>query len=143
MELDNIFVQIEKQSKDDWDKLFSLIPEIESSDRFIESGGIIEDKNDPDSFMITPVIETKVVLDFEKIMYDLNLVIPFNWSKWEQGRKIASKGIFINLSTVTLLKLLTAFIRNNRFCDGALASRFEDGTIEIILKELKKNIEKG
>jgi len=40
-----------------------------------------------------------------------------------------------------LLKILTAFIRNNRFCDGALAARFEDGTIEKILKELKKNIE--
>lgn len=141
MEIENISAHIKKLSKEDWGKLFALIPQIESTDDFIINGGILEDENDDDSFKIVPVIEAKVVLDFEEVMYDLDLVIPFNWSKWEEGRKIVNSGDYINLDTVALLKVLTAFIRNNRFCDGALASRFEDGTIEKILRELKKNID--
>ena len=74
-------------------------------------------------------------------MYKHNLVIPFNWSKWDKGREIVNNGIYKNLDTITLLKILTAFIRNNRFCDGALAERFKDRSIETILNEIKNNIE--
>jgi hypothetical protein len=127
--------------RNDWDKLFALIPLIESCEKFVISGGFVEDIQNPDSFIITPIIETEVVLDFEKIMYELELVIPFGWSNWTIGREIVSKGVFENLDTITLLKILTAIIRNNRFCDGALADRFEDKTIEKILKQLKRNID--
>ncbi len=143
MEQESISVRIEKLSKDDWARLFSLIPQIESTDNFVESSGFIENKEDQDNFIFSPIIEIKVVLDFEKIMYRLGLVIPFNWSKWDEGREIVKKGNYRNLDSITLLKILTAFIRNNRFCDGALVGRFEDRSIEKILKELKKNIERN
>jgi len=142
MEIETISTHLKKLSENDWEKLFALIPQIESSKDFIESGGIIEGKKDPESFIITPIIETKVVLDFESIMYELGLVIPFNWSIWDEGREIVEKGNYSNLDTITLLKILTSFIRNNRFCDGALAARFEDRAIEKVLKEIKKNIER-
>ncbi|MEA3496235.1 MAG: DUF6508 domain-containing protein [Bacteroidota bacterium] len=140
-ELEEFEKQIYKLTLNDWKELFVLIPVIESSKEFIRSGGIIEDENDPDNFKITPIIESKIVLDFEKIMYKLKLVIPFNWTEWDEGREIVNKGNYTNLDTITLLKILTAFIRNNRFCDGALAGRFKDRSIEIILNEIKKNIE--
>jgi hypothetical protein len=75
-------------------------------------------------------------------MQELDLIIHFDWPFWDEGREIVKKGNYSNLDTETLLKILTAFIRNNHFCEGALAERFEDRTIEIILKELKKNVEK-
>ena len=140
--LENISAHIEKLSINDWAKLFALIPVIESTEKFVKSGGVIKDKENPDSYKITPIIADKVVLDFERIMYELGLVISFYWSKWDKGKNIVKKGEYSNLETITLLKILTAFIRNNRFCDGALAAMFEDGTIETILKELKKNIER-
>ena len=140
--LENISAHIEKLSINDWAKLFALIPVIESTEKFVKSGGVIKDKENPDSYKITPIVVDKVVLDFERIMYELGLVISFYWSKWDKGKDIVKKGEYSNLETITLLKILTAFIRNNRFCDGALAARFEDGTIETILKELKKNIER-
>lgn len=132
---------LEKLSYKDWEKLFELIPQIESCEKFITGGGIVEDEDDPDSFIITPIIVTKIVLDFERIMDELELVIPFNWPSWDIGREIVKTGVYNNLDSITLLKLLTAFIRNNRFCDGALAARFEDKSIEKILIELKKNID--
>ncbi len=75
-------------------------------------------------------------------MRELDLIIPFNWSHWDYGKEIFEKGDYTNLDTITLLKLLTAFIRADHFSYGAgLASRFKDRTIEKILKEIKKNTE--
>lgn len=139
--LKNISSHISRLSKDDWEKLYALIPEIEKTKNFIKSGGLIEDPNDPNSFIITPVIEKKIVWDLENILNELDLLIAFNWSNWDEGREIASNQDFENRDTITLLKLISAFIRNNRFCDGALAARFEDRSIEKILKQIKKNIE--
>lgn len=142
LDIKNISSHLNKLSNRDWEKLFSLIPQIEETKKFIEGGGLIEDVNDPNSFIITPIIEIKIVHDFQKVLAKLGLIINFDWGGWDEGRIIAKKMNFENLDTVTLLKLLTAFVRNNRFCDGALAARFEDRTIEKILKEIKKNIEK-
>jgi len=140
-DLKNISLTIKRISKKDWEKLFKLIPEIEKTKDFVESGGIVDDPNNPEGFMITPIIEKKIVWDLEKTLNELNLLIAFNWVDWDEGREIASKQDLENIDTITLLKLISAFIRNNRFCDGALAARFEDRSIEKILTQIKKNIE--
>lgn len=140
MNLDNIENHFKKLSNDEWEKLFALIPIIESTKEFIIRGGIEVDEDDSETFNITPIIEVAVVLDFERIMYELDLVIDFDWPDWREGHVIASKRAYEDLDAITLLKLLTAFIRNNRFCDGALADRFQDGSVGTILKELKKKI---
>jgi len=142
MELENIESHIEKLSKVDWEKLFTLIPEIEATKEFSTGGELIEHENDPESFNITPEFAIQIVSDFLKIMEELDLIIPFAWSKWDYGKEIFEKGEYKKLDTTTLLKLLTAFIRADHFSYGAgLASRFEDRTIEKILKEIKNNIE--
>jgi len=138
--LETISSKIEKLSKDDWEKLFILIPKIENTKNFIESGGIIKDPNNPNRFMITPIIERSIVWDVEDVLDKLDLLVAFEWSKWNKGKEIIAKQSFENLDTITLLKLISVFIRNNRFCDGVLAKRFEDKSIERILKQIKKNI---
>ncbi len=140
-DLENISSTIKKLSKKDWDKLFRLIPIIENTSNFAESGGLVKNPETPDSYTYHPVVEAKIVRDFERVLYDLDLLINFNWPGWDEGREIASKQNFSNQDTVTLLKLLSAFIRNNRFCDGALAANFKNGLIEKILKQIKTNIE--
>ena len=142
MEIDNISAHIEKLSNDEWNKLFALIPIIESTHEFSTGGESIEDKNNPDSYLITQEFAGDIVYKFLDIMEELDLIIPFNWSHWDEGKAIFEKGEYNNLDTITLLKLLTAFIRADHFSYGeGLAARFEDGTIEKILKEIKKNIE--
>jgi hypothetical protein len=140
MELENISAHLKKLSADNWEKLFALIPRIESIKEFSTGGDSIEDTDDPGSYNITPEYDDPIVFLFLDIMQELDLIIHFDWPSWDEGREIVKKGNYSNLDTVTLLKIMTAFIRNNRFCDGALAARFEDRTIEKILKELKKNI---
>ena len=130
MELENKFAQIKKLSKDDWEKLFSLIPKIESTKEFSTGGELIEDKNNPDSFNITPEFAIQIVYDFLDIMEELDLIIPFSWSKWDYGKEIFEKGEYKDLDTITLLKLLTAFIRQDHFSYGA-GLRSEEHTSEL------------
>jgi len=144
MEIDNISDHLKKLSNNEWEKLFALIPQIELIKEFSKGGDVIEDKNDHDSYIIIPEIEDPIVLKFLDIMEELDLIIPFSWSKWDYGKAIYEKGEYSNLDTITLLKLLTAFIRADHFSYGAgLASRFEDRTIGKILIELKNNILKS
>lgn len=138
--LNNIDKVINELSLKNWDRVFKLIPEIEKTKDFVKSGGILDDPDDPEGFMITPIVEKKIVWDLEDTLNELNLLIEFDWPHWDEGREIASNRDFENKDTVTLLKLISAFIRNNRFCDGALADKFEDKSIEKILKQIKKNI---
>ena len=44
------------------------------------------------------------------------------------------------LDLPTKCKLITAIVRNNRFCDGVLVSAFESGLILRILKSIEKQI---
>ena len=132
--------RINKVSKNEWNKLFELIPKIEKIKEFSKGGDIIEDKHG--NYKMTQEIEDPIVFLFLDIIEELDLIIPFAWSKWDYGKDIFEKEEYKDLDTITLLKLLTAFIRADHFSYGAgLASRFEDRTIEKILKEIKKNID--
>ncbi len=77
-----------------------------------------------------------------QIVYRLPIIISFNWGAWEEGREIASNDDFDHdtLDLPTKCKLITAIVRNNRFCDGALVSAFESGLILRILKSIEKQI---
>ena len=93
-------------------------------------GGVIQ---------IPYVIADQVALEALSFLYDNELIINFNWSKWDEGREIfASKdeNKFDMLDRDTTLKLLTAVARNNRFNDGAWASLFESGDAEKLFKRL-------
>jgi hypothetical protein len=57
---------IDELSLKDWERLFKLIPEMEKTKDFIKGGGIIDDPNDPEGFMITPIVEADIVQVFEK-----------------------------------------------------------------------------
>ena len=138
MELDQISSHLQKIAPGDWNRLFDFIPKIQTCDKFVVGGGLVKDPKDPDILMITPIVEAKVVGEFTELMYDLDLVIGFDWGKWDEGREIVEKGVYKGLDVVTLLKLLTALIRNDRFCEGVLAGAMQDGTIVKILEAMKK-----
>ncbi|MDA3912175.1 MAG: DUF6508 domain-containing protein [Bacteroidales bacterium] len=75
--------------------------------------------------------ESSIVSRFHKIVYDLPIVITFNWNMWDEGRKMLNDTHF-NYDTIdipTKCKLITMIICSNRFSDGALVSAFETGLI--------------
>lgn len=127
-------------TKQQWKPLIDLIPIIEKTEKFGEVGG--GDQDDEGVFTLPYFIPSQVVVRFEEIVYCIPIIINFDWGTWDEGRKILNKNDF-NFDTIdipTKCKLITAIVRNNRFCDGALVSAFESGIILKILKSIAKQI---
>ena len=83
--------------------------------------------------------QNELIQEFVQFMYDKDLVINFDWSKWQAGRDwFASEdeAKYQDLDIETSLKLLTAVIRNDRFNERALVRAFEDGMLPGIINQL-------
>lgn len=121
----------------DWQPLIDLIPVVEQTDVFGKEGEI---KVNEDGVFILPYWEpAEVVIKFESLCYELGIVIEFDWPGWNEGRELVN-GDFAkigNLDLLTLCKLITAIIRNDRFCDGALIASFQYGCMPSILRRLR------
>ena len=121
----------------DWQPLLELIPEIEKTEVFSEEKGGEEVR--PGVFTFPYHDNSKVVEDFVQVAYRIRIVINFDWPGWDEGRSLASGDLELidNIDLITACKLITALIRNDRFCDGALAESFESGLMLRILKRVK------
>lgn len=117
---------------DGWDKFFGLIPEIERTHRFSLSSEIDR---------LTGPTPLKVVQDFLYLFHELDLKVVFGWSNWTEGHNILNQAEFDfdNLETYTLCKLLTTIVRADRFNEGFLIARFEDGTVLRILRAIRND----
>ena len=124
----------------DWQPLMDLIPKIESTSKFSEWAGGEKDENGV--IQMPYSIESPIVSQFLEVVYAIPIIIAFDWGAWDEGRKIASDENFDfdSADLLTKCKLITAIVRNDRFCEGALASAFESGLILKILKSIEKVI---
>ena len=132
--------QIHAITQKDWKPLIELIPKVESTSKFGEWAGGEQDEEE--NILFPDCIESPIVSQFLDIVYRLPIIISFDWGAWEEGRKIASNDDF-DYDTLDLpakCKLITAIVRNDRFCEGALVSAFESGLILRILKSIEKQI---
>jgi len=128
-------------TREQWQPLMDLIPEIEEALSFGEKGG---GQKDPDGEMQMPyTIPAYVVTQFVDIVYEMPLMVSFDWPAWEEGRKMANDPDFDfdSVDIPTKCKLITAVIRNDRFADGALVRAFESGLILKILKSIHRQLE--
>ena len=124
----------------DWQPLLALIPEIENSSKFGEWKGL---EKGPDGSITLPWCEiAPIVRKFLDAVYAIPILISFDWGSWEEGRKIVSSVDFDfdTLDIMTKCKLITAIVRNGRFCEGGLVSAFESGLILKILKSIEKEV---
>jgi len=129
--MDESINRINKISKDDWNELIKLIPESENTTVF---GEVIDNEN---SF--TYVSSSEIVTKFHDVVYDKNIEIVFDWGNWKEGQDILENenSDYSKLDLITLVKLITTIVRNDRFSTGYLVSKFEDGTILKIIKRVK------
>ena len=132
--------QIHAFTQQDWQPLIELIPKVESTSKFGEWASA--EKNEEETIQFQDCIEETIVSQFLDIVYRLPIIISFDWGAWEEGREIASNDDFDHdtLDLPTKCKLITAIVRNNRFCDGVLVSAFESGLILRILKSIERQI---
>ncbi|MBP7850359.1 MAG: hypothetical protein KA053_08790 [Lentimicrobiaceae bacterium] len=126
--------------REDWQPLFELIPEIERSEEFGEMlGGNDNEKGE----MMWPFwVEEEVITRFRDIIYNLPVTVAFNYLEWDEGKEMASKQDFDfdTIDVPTKCKIITAIMRNDRFCDGALISAFESGLMLALLKSIQRQV---
>lgn len=140
--LHELEVKISSLKKEEWQQMIDLIPRIEESRSFGEF--IIGELNSEGVQHFPYMVPEDIVVDFERIAYDLNIVISFDWSNWTKGSQLINDPDtnYGELDLVTLVKLITAIIRADRFNEGLLVSYFESGIILKILEAIKLLVDK-
>ena len=123
---------------EDWQPLLDLIPQIEGVEQFGDSTEAMK-LFDQGIMVMNPYVEHEVVLKFRNIIDSMPITIDFSWPTWEEGRDMAGDENFDfnTVDIITKCKVLTAFMRNDRFCAGALIGAFESGIILKILKSFR------
>lgn len=131
---------IAKITKEQWQQLFDLIPIISKTKIFGIDPPPIKSKEGLATWQVVQPAE--VVDKFFYTAYDIGIIHSFDWGHWEEGKKLVNnpKTDFNKLDIKTLCMLITAIVRNDRFCEGALVSAFENGIILKLLKALKVNV---
>lgn len=125
--------QIRNYTLEQWQPLLNLIPAIEQS--FAQEGVTDKDEDIPSGDLVSK---------FLHIVYELPIDIPFNWGSWEAGRKMTDPHFDLDsVDLITKCKLITAIVRNDRFCEGALEAAFKSGLILRIIKSIKKEVSRG
>ena len=86
-----------------------------------------------------------VVSRFLEIVYDIPIMISFDWGSWDDGERMVNdeKFDFDTIDLVTKCKVVTALVRNDRYCEGTLVSAFESGLILEILRSIEREISAG
>ncbi len=124
----------------DWKPLLDLIQRIESQISFSQRRDKV--RSETNSIILPLSVEAQIVSEFREIVYQIPIMIDFDWSGWDEGRKMAKDEHFDydSVDIPTKCKVITAFVRNDRFCEGALASAFQRGTILKILKSIERQL---
>ena len=76
---------------------------------------------------------------FVQAAYDSGWVLDdFDWMSWEAGRRFGNDPMAIANATIEdIERLLTAYIRADRFCEGYLASVYESGHLIAVVRRLE------
>jgi hypothetical protein len=123
----------------EWQRLLDLIPTIQEHEG--PFGRVITHL--PDGQLILPAwVGSPVVGTFHKLVYELGLVVSFDWPDWEEGRTalLDTETDFTGYDTETLCRFITTIVRADRFNDGFLVRCFENGQITKILLALREKV---
>lgn len=139
-EADSTDVKIEEQlarvTPEQWTRLLTLARSTAGGSSGKWEGGQKVGATETGAHIIEmPYFEpSETLCAFSSFLYELELVVPFDWNAWIDHRSLEEISLD---SGVDAIKMLTAIIRKDRFCDGQLACCVEDGTIARIFRVLE------
>lgn len=128
---------VAKLSNEDWKQIEDINSQIQAHTG--AWGEIKGGEKDAEGRIQMPYADhNPLIYSLLDVLDDKNLMIPFDWSEWDEGREwFANKddAKYDTLDQETALKLITAVVRNGRFVEGALLRSFEDGDIPKIINK--------
>jgi hypothetical protein len=138
--LENFREVINSYDRAKWEPMLALILEIERTRDFGRlAGGEQVAENVSMEMYYVP---REVVLKFTEIAYEMPVIFDFDWMSWGEGSRIAMDENF-DFDTIDIpekCKLITAFVRNDRFCEGFLIARFRSGQVLRILRSIERQV---
>ena len=102
--------RIDALTRQDWHPLIELILTIESTSKFGEWNG--GERDEKGIIQMPYCMPAPIVNQFLDVVYSLPIIISFNWSAWDEGRRIACDEDF-DFDTLELpikCKLITAIV---------------------------------
>lgn len=122
--------------KQDIEQLLDFLPYFSEEHEFGKWHG--GKKTESGAIQMPYVVYSDRVSAFRSLLYESNFMVVFDWGSWDEGRSIASDTTKIaSVDLPTLRMLITAIVRNDRFCEGAFLSAIQNGLIATILKRLE------
>jgi hypothetical protein len=108
--------------------------EPENFARYIESQGSAKE-----TFVLGHPDYHPAVHEFMEACYSTGLVKPFDWGAWaKQARRYMSDPALVRSARLgTCIRLMTAHLRAERFCNGHLEGVLRSGHVTAILRKLK------
>jgi hypothetical protein len=138
---ENYIERINSYTKHQWKPLLDLIPKIEKVEKF---GDDTEAMKLLEKGIITmnPYVEHEIVAAFRQACYTIPLIIDFDWHSWDEGREMVSDNNFDydTIDIPTKCKIITAIVRNDRFCSGRLVDAFDTGMMLKLLKSIRRQL---
>jgi hypothetical protein len=138
MKLENLPAHLDTLSSATWDQLYELVRAIYIENEF---GKIQESQKKPGAYLEFPHwIYTSKIADFNRMVYDMDIVIGFDWLEWKEGQAMLKDPdqAYSQLDGITLCKLITLIVRAERFYEGYLNNCFENGSVLKIITALKE-----
>ncbi len=121
-------------TKEQWDLLFSYIPKLT----------VAEIDRSLDSWEKEAVLNADGdVTNFCNLLYKMGLIIDYNWPQLADRKEIVCNPNYnySQYSAVDLLKVITMFVRADRFTDGIFARIVGEGVMARLLTELQDRVE--
>lgn len=118
---------------ENWRRLLNCVPGVVGEDRSSYTREV------DDLTALNSEEREEMITSFVDLCYDMGLVIDFDWMHWKEGptyvENNSEKVAEADLETV--IRLVTAHIRNDRFSEGWLESLLDNGHLVILLRRLK------
>lgn len=124
-------------SKNHWKPLLELIPAIEKIEKFGDGSKVM--KRLEQGILDTNAYEEHpIVQQFRDVVHAIPIIIDY----WEEGRTMVSDEGFDydSVDIPTQCKIITAIVRNDRYCSGRLVEAFESGMMLKVLKSIRKHV---
>lgn len=133
--------RLRNQSSPLWPQLWAAVDALLPADQIaVWRGGQVEDHlaaGTPVYGVPYPVYD-ETVERIIQLLYDLKVVTTFDWPTWFRLQRYPGGQGLDAAPAAEAVRLLTSYVRGERFSDGAIEQGFQDGSIGAALSRLRR-----
>jgi hypothetical protein len=132
---DEILRAMAVQPSEDWRRLFALMEQLATADEQVRWQ---EPQQDGDVVVLGYPTYSSAVLEICSLLYEMHMVVAFDWMSWDGLRRFAGGRGLDDVSAAEAVRLTTAIVRGERFCDGTITLALKDGSFIAALHRVRR-----